>query len=244
MKKNIIIFNTFLLFFLFLFAKEIKASLITVTSEGNVIINVLSSEESIELEVEKSDIEIKEVVENSFEPGSKISLLREEGKAKLSVLAGSKEQVLDISDYKNSVVEIEERPEVEKIIIAVKENLFTIEQRGITAETDLSIDINPDNAGITVETPYGFKFLSILPKEAVDIILRSKYINHIEKENNIQLLEEEKDIAYKIDGEKIINLFNLFEFATPVSAKVSASTGEVLNIEQPTWLKVIGFLFV
>lgn len=244
MKKILFILNILFILSLFYLVKETKASLITVTNEGNIVINVLSSEESIELEVEKSNIEVKEIAESTPEPGSKISLLREEGKAKLSVLVGSKEQILDISDYKNSVVEIETRPEIEKITIAVQKDLFTIKQRGVTAETDLSIDINPDNAGITVETPYGFKFLSILPKEAVDIILRSKYINNIEKEKNIFLIEEEKDIAYKIDGEKVINLFNVFEFATPVSAKVSASTGEVLNLEQPTWLKVIGFLFV
>jgi hypothetical protein len=36
---------------------------------------------------------------------------------------------------------------------------------------------------------------------------------------------------------------NLFELDIPVSTSVSALTGEILSVDQPTWLKVLGFMF-
>lgn len=221
------------------------ASLIRVDKDGGVVIKVLSFEDSIELEVPKNEhLEVKDVVDQATDPTAKISLFRENGRVKLNISGSSGDRSLDVTNYSEEVIEIEERPEVEKLLIGISGGKFTIEQKGVVAETELAIIIDPQTAGLTLETPSGFKYLSILPRQAVDSVLRSKYINRIASEKRLILSEEEKQLAYIIEGEKVINLFNVFEYSTPVSIRVSASTGEILSVEQPTWLKVIGFLFV
>jgi hypothetical protein len=50
-------------------------------------------------------------------------------------------------------------------------------------------------------------------------------------------------LAYEIAGDRIVNLFNIYKYAVPVKVQVSASTGEIISIDQPTWLKVVSFLF-
>ena len=222
------------------------ASLVTINTQGSIVLNILSVEDSIELEIPRRDyLEIKGITDETPDPNARISLLMEDGKVKLQVSTKSGDKSLDVTNYEGEIIEIEERSENERLVIGVSDGKFTIEQRGVVAETDFAINIDPQTTGLTLKTPSGLRFLSILPREATEAVLRSKFINRIGFDQRIVLEEEEgKDLAYLIQGERVINLFNVFEYATPVGAKVSASTGEILSVEQPTWLKIIGFLFV
>ena len=222
------------------------ASLVTIDPQGGIVFNVLSVEDTIELEIPRRDyLEVKDIADETPDPNAKISLLKEDGKIKLQVSTESGDKSLDVTHYKDEVIEILERPESERLTIGVSDGKFIIEQRGVVAETEFAINIDPQTTGLTLETPSGLRFLSILPREATEAVLRSKFINRIGAEQRIYLEEEEgQDLAYLISGDKVINLFNIFEYSTPVKAKVSASTGEILSVEQPTWLKIIGFLFV
>ncbi|MFV1917106.1 MAG: hypothetical protein ACC618_01285 [Patescibacteria group bacterium] len=221
------------------------ASLVTIDKEGRVTLNVLSAEESIELEIPRREyLEVKDIAEGIPNPQAKISLLRSNGKVSLQVSTSSGDKSLDVTDYKGEIVEIEERPAVERIAISVFGDKFEIVQRGVIAETSYEINIDPQTARLTLETPSGLRFLSILPRQAVDVVLRAKYINRIGGQNRLSIEEEGRELAYVVPGDKIINLFDLFEYKVPVKAVVSASTGEILSVEQPTWLRVLGFLFV
>jgi hypothetical protein len=234
-----------LLLAFFLTASSAQASLVTIGSEGKVILNVLSVEDSIELEIPRRDyLQVKNIVAGTPDPDAIISLARVDGKVKLNVLTKSGEKSLDVTNYKEEIVEIEERPELERLTIAIQNDKFTIEQKGITAVTDFAINIDPQTAGLTLETPSGFRYLSILPRQAVETLLRSKVINRIASGSRISLAEYSGELFYEVTGERVINLFNIFDYRVPVSARVSASTGEILTVEQPTWLRIFGFLFV
>lgn len=235
------------LFFLFLISTSglAYASLVTIDKEGKVTINVLSAEESIELEIPRKEfLEVKDIAKGTPDPEAKISLAKIDGKIKLNVSTSSGEKSLDVTNYKEEIIEIEERSEVERVTISVKAGKFTIEQKGVVAETDFAISINPRTARLALITSSGHRFLSILPRQATEIVLRSKYINRIGRQDRLVISEQGRELSYEVAGDRVINLFNIFEYNVPVSAHISASTGEILSINQPTWLKVLGFLFV
>ena len=51
-------------------------------------------------------------------------------------------------------------------------------------------------------------------------------------------------MSYVIRGEKIFNIFNIYDYGVDITARVSVSTGELVGIDDPEWLKSINFLFV
>ena len=210
-----------------------------------MIIKVLSAEESIGLEIPQSEfLEVKNILSETPDSNAKISLVKNEGKTTLNVTSSSGNKSLDITNYKDEILVVEERPEVQKLTFFVSGDKFTLVQRGVYAETDYQINIDPISAKLTLETPSGLRYLSVLPHQATDVVLKANFINRIDDEKRLTIREEGSELTYEVFGDKVFNIFNLFEYGVPVSAKVSASTGEILSIEGPTWLKVINFLFV
>lgn len=228
---------------LMLFPGSVLASIITVDSSGGVLVNVLS-EQDVALEIPRSDsLKVNELVGSGGGEKSSIALVRDDGRVKLTVDDNQASQTLDVTDISENVIEIEERPQTEKIAIKIENDKFQLIQEELTAITDYEIKVNPEIAGITLSTPSGFRFLSIFPKGAVETILRSKVMNKVNR--SIELNEGSDGVlSYVISGERIINLFDLYEYSVPVKARVSASTAEVISIEQPEWLRILGFLFV
>ena len=243
MKKTIILLILFSSFAFLLSTSTVYASLVTIDGEGKVVVNVLSAEESIELEIPRSEyLEVKNIVAVTPDPNAKITLSKAGGIVKLNVSTASGDKSLDVTSYKEEIIEIEERPQAEKLVIGVVNGKFTIEQRNVVANTDFDIHIDPATAGLILETPSGFNYLSILPRQAVNSVLRSKTINRIGEDSTINIIETDRQLSYEVAGEKVINVFNLFEYPVPVKAQVSASTGEILSVDQPTWLWVARFL--
>jgi hypothetical protein len=233
--RKVIFLTLFLLVFLFS-ARETHAALLTIDKSGKIIWNVLSYESS--LSVPKNNLEVKSVTDNQ-ETNKLISLNMEGEKVSLKV---GEENELDVTNVPGDLVEIEERNDVKKIEIGVIENKFSIKEGGIVALSSYPINIDPVESRLSLLTPSGKKYLAIFPHEAVQIALRSKYVSKVEGDS-FNINEEGKDISYLISGQKIINLFNVFKLGIPVTANVSASSGEILSVNQPIWLKFIGFMF-
>lgn len=245
-RKYIISISVIILFFLLFIPEEASASLVVVNNDGTVTLNVLSSQASNLTSPKRESVEIKKLAyDGGFPYGSQVSLLKNDDKVELEVEEGEEIKKLDVTDFSDDLIEIEEREEVQKIKIKLKGDKFGITQGKIEAQTEYPIMIDPKNAEISVSTPSGTRFLSILPGEALISSFRSKSISDLGKERNILLMEEGSGVlVYKIDGVRAINVFNLFEYKVPVSANISATNGEVVSVDQPPWLKVLGFLFV
>jgi hypothetical protein len=118
---------------------------------------------------------------------------------------------------------------------------FSISQKGVSAVTDYSIKIDPQENKIMVETALGNNFLAVLPFDAVQSALRTKAMTKVSGQP-LLLSEEDNNLAYTISGAKEINLFHIYNFKVPVEAKISASTGEVYSTNEPVWLKIISYL--
>jgi hypothetical protein len=244
MRKLLFLFS--FLVCLFAFSSEVEAtSLISINKEGEVIFNVLSSKDEIALGIPKRELlEVREIAAGSSASfNSRISLTKQEDKLLLKVKTNEGEKDLDVTNWEEDIVEIEERGEVKKVIIGLVGDKFKLEQEGVIVLTDYPINIDPTKNELSVLTPSGSRFISVLPIEAVESLLRARAMNRFKVDKKVQLTESERgELIYVIEGERVINVFNLLTYSVPIRAKVSALTGEIIFIEQPLWLKVLGFL--
>lgn len=217
--------------------KPARASIVTIGKTGEVKLNVLSAEDSVD---EGGSIAISKSSVDMGDADMPISLFRKDGKYILNVAGKDGEKNFDITDYKDSVLEIEDRPSVKKIGIGLSDNQFYIQQAGIRAKTSYQINIEPQRSRITILTPTGYKFLTVLPKDAVDILLRSKSISSLGDNGTMSITEDaEGNLFYEVSGVKRVGVKDVYMYDAPVLAKISATSGEVLEVNQPIWLKIL-----
>lgn len=218
------------------------ASILVIGDEGAITWNVLSFDSSDLSIPERSSLEVKGLAKGKTDANSVVSLEKETGgQISLTVASDNEKRKLDVSGIKEELIEVEERPTVERMTIGVYENSFSLMQKGIKALTEFPLSVNPKTAKIMIETPTGEKYLSILPYEAAETTLRTKWISKI-LNSQIKIIEEDREMQYQISGERVFNLLNIYEYSVPVEVRLSTSTGEVLSVKAPIWYKVIGFL--
>lgn len=241
MRKTSLFLLTLVLF-LFVFSGSVSASIITVDSGGKVIFNVLSDQIALNVP-QKSNLEVKDVASAGSATNENISIKKEGDKVMLFVGQGSDQKSFDVTNKSEDLVTLEERGSVKRINITTKDGKFAIEQNGVVGVTDYPIDIDPQKDELSVVTPSGGIFLAILPTEAAESALRSKYLSKV-TDKNLGISEQKTGmLSYAVKGERTISLFNLLNYGVPVTTYISTSTGEVLSVDQPTWLRVTGFLF-
>ncbi len=221
-----------LLTFTFLFSAEaVYASLITIDKKGEVVWNVLS--------FSSNDLELKEVAGDS-ENDQSILLKREDEKIVLNI---GEQKKLDVTNWKDNLIEVEERGDVKKLTVMIKDGKFVINQSDIFAHTDYPININPKENELSLVTPSGSIFLTVLPVEATETSLRSRFVTKI-TDKNIEIKEKDLGVlSYTIRGEKQIKIFNIMDINIPVTTFVSTTTGDIIFVDQPKWLSMLGFLF-
>jgi len=229
---------------LLFYVSDAEAALVTVRNDGRVVLNVLSSVNGFELGTNEGELEITSLPADDGDD-SLVTLKREGEKVNLSVLGDSGISYLDVTSFKEKIVELERQRPVEEIGIYIEDGKFAIKQGGITALTDYSISVDPQDNELALKTSSGMKFLTVLPLDAVKSAMRAKVINGGIKENSIAIEEQESgELAYIINGKKVISIVSIFDFEIDVATKVSAQTGELISIDNPPWLKALAFLFV
>ena len=233
--------------FLIFGVSSVSASLVTITQDGEIVMNVLSVDDSITLEVSEAEsFEVTEIAESSDDQNAVVSIEREGGQISMTISSpdiGYKK--LDVTDYEDDLVEIEERDRVKIIKLGVIGDKLSIEQRNIIALTSLPINIDPARKELSLTTSSGRRYVSILPQEAVDSLMRTKLISTYNPDSELEIVEDENGNAiYLIEGKKIVDILNVYDYELDVSARMSATTGELIGIDNPEWLKYFNFLFV
>lgn len=219
------------------FPQRVDASFLVVKGSGQVIVNVLASETSLALDVpQRGELGVKDVASEGSS-SENISLSKENNMISLRVGA---DKTYDVSNWKDNIIEIEERPDVKSIKIELLDGQFKIESDGIFALTDLPITIDPSRNKFSVTTPTGERYVSILPSDATQTVLRAKTLT--ETQTAMNLIEEGGILSYLVKGDKNVNFFDFYNMKVPVTAKVSASTGEIISVDQPPWLRVLSFI--
>ena len=241
MVRKLFITANLVLLFSFLGTSEVEASILSVGVNGEITWKVLSEQDGMGLDIPThSYIEVKKVGDDRVDPKSSIELSKSGEKISLYVFNENEKRQIEVTNTNFDLIEIEERPEVQKVNIGIDGDKFRLQQRGFIALTAFPIKIDPVTARLTVGTGSGDRYLSVLPYQAVQGVLRSKLISRV-NDNRLEIIEEERELQYHFSGEKVFNIFDLFEYSIPVSLKVSATTGETVSIEGPVWYKVVGF---
>lgn len=235
MIKNKFLVSFFLSLLVFVLSNNpVSAALVNIDNKGQVIWQVLG--DSTNLPIPKpSQLEVKSVADNKAAFNNQIALTNENGKITLNGM--------DVTNLNQSLIEVEQRGNANDLKIAASGNMFNIEEQGITAQTLFPITVDPIKNELSVKTNSGDRLLSILPYEATLSVIRANIINKVNS-NQIKLAESTSGILeYSVSGIRNINLFNVAKIEVPVTSNVSASTGEILKVDEPQWLKFFGFLF-
>ena len=233
--KKIIFLSYFLLLF-FLFPTKSQASLVTVEGSGEVVVKVLSLQDGLALSPEKKEFNLVDVLGEGFGEDA-ISLKKTD--EKVALFLGGKNREFDVTNYSEDLIEIEERGEVKSLRIGLSGGRFSIEQDGFLVLTDFPIKVDPREGDVAVETSTGNVFLSVLPLEAAKAALRARSISSVKE---AAFVEKDGQLVYEMKGDKDIDIFKVVDYSVPVSVDVSVSTGEVVFVDQPVWLRVLTFL--
>lgn len=246
MKRLTALFSIFSFFLLF--PPDILASsLVNITPEGEIVMNVLGTEDMGIGDLSQSnEISVNKVASRDrTSNNSEIKIDKTGNEVVLTVADGEKVSTLNLGDGYEELVEIEAVKKPDTVRIFSDSSGFKIVQKGFTAVTSFPIQIDSKRRELSVLTNTGSRYLVIFPADAIDSILKTKIINRVNQSANLLLEESESgEITYLIEGKKLINIFNVYNYELPVKTRVSASTGEVMVIEDPSWLRMFNFLFV
>lgn len=146
----------------------------------------------------------------------------------------------DVSGWNGNLVEIDERPQVKHLTVSSQGDTFIIEQEGVKATTSLPLSIDPAKDKFSITTGNGNIFVLVAPFEAVESAKRSRFLTDYK---TVKIEEKDGDLVYKIEGDKSLNVFNIFDYKIPVTVDVSPSTGNIVSIEGSQVFKIFGFLF-
>lgn len=233
-------------FILFFSHSPAHAALLTLTLEGQTVWNVLSFDSEFSPDVPNyQSLEVKNLAQASNpSPDATIYLQQAGDRVQLTVESSEGKREADVTDYHQNIIEIEQVSQPQTVNISTQDNDFFINQNGVSAQTAFPIQINAQRRELSIKTRSGLKYLSVLPYDAVENTLKANLINRLEGNGVILLAENERgELQYQISGLRVIEILNLFHYSIPVMASVSASTGQVLNVKQPIWFSVLGFLF-
>lgn len=235
MKRNIfLLFASCLLFFSY--STSIHATYATISPEGEIVVKVLADEDE-----EGATFEVTKLAENTTTktPGVKLTKANDSVQMLVTKSDGTKE--LQVPEKTDTLVEIEERPEVQKIAIGFNADQFFVKQKGYTALTHFPLTIDAQSAHLVATGENGDTLLTILPMEAAESTLRSGIVSTI-TDNTMHLIEKDRELQYKISGEKVFTFLNIYDYVVPVDTYVSVTDGTIEQIDSTTWYRFMNFL--
>lgn len=221
---------------LFFFSVEvIKASYVSISSNGSLIEKVLADED------EAGTFSVTKIAENTVHstPGVKLKKTNDSVQMVVTNADGTKE--LTVPEKTDTLIEIEERPKVQKIAIGVENDQFYVKQKEYIARTNFPLTVDAQSARLVATGESGDMLLSILPTEAAESALRSGIVSNI-TDNTMQLIENDRQLRYKISGEKIFSILHIYDYTVPVDAYISVTDGTIEQIDSSTWYRFMNFL--
>jgi len=217
--------------------------LIVLEPSGEIQLNVLAAEDDISFVAPSSgDVEIDRIATGNVSDASVVKLSSDSGKVSLDIYGENGIKTLNVTDYKENILEVMERPDVQRLEIGLRDDKFQITNNGIIALTSLPITVDSKSAELTIKTDDGDRNLDIFPSEAVQTALRTKFLSKVNA-GGVEIVSTDNELQYKISGEKTLNLLNVYDYSIPISSYISASSGEVLKVDAPGWLRFINFIF-
>ncbi len=195
------------------------------TASGKTKIKLEGNDTKVEIQTEGNQFSIKAKEAN----GQEVELKSEDALKKLNEALKEKE------------VEVEKTPD----------NNVAINKGGVTAETELPLSIDPSTHELKVTTPAGTKTVTVLPDQAVENILRAKFLTNIESENiatgsgvatvtqKATLTQINNEPTFIIRGINQKRLLGIIPVGFARTVFVSATTGDVVKTEETTLNQIL-----
>ncbi|MCL4366363.1 hypothetical protein M1437_04005 [Patescibacteria group bacterium] len=154
--------------------------------------------------------------------------------------------------------DIDNKLENEGIKISTESGKPVITKNNIKAEIDFPLSVDIATRQLTVTTPNGQKAVTVLPDQAIQTLLSANIINKIQGQianaspsaklgninGTIKLEVKDQTVVYKVNGEKEYKVLGFIPISTPVTAFVSAESGNLVTQEQSllaNLIKLISF---
>lgn len=116
-----------------------------------------------------------------------------------------------------------------------------INANNVIAFSSMGLSVDPLSGVLTVETPSGPQKVSIMPDEALGIIIELKALNAGLTEPSILLVSEQGKLIYRITGERMEKFLGLLPIVIQKQILVSADTGSIIRIELSLLSKILSF---
>lgn len=116
-----------------------------------------------------------------------------------------------------------------------------INANNVIAFSSMGLSVDPLSGVLTVETPNGPQKVSIMPDEALGIIIELKALNAGLTEPSILLVSEQGKLIYRITGERMEKFLGLLPIVIQKQILVSADTGSIIRIELSLLSKILSF---
>lgn len=214
------------------------------TADGQKIKTKIEADGTTKIEIENGTVKLKYRVENGQvvlkvenEIGEEVELEDDE----LKKLGDAVEEELGDDDVK---------------LAPTTNNQLAVTKNQVTAVTNFPLAINVVTKQLIITTPEGQRVVTILPDEAVGNLLATGIINKVETPpadtttqgqlgaltGVVKLEIRNNEIVYKVNGTKTHRMLGFIPVTTPVTAFVSADTGNTVAKQQSVLTNIVDLL--
>lgn len=202
----------------------------------------VTDDKTKEKEVEQGDLKSKNEAENVKTEAETENLNRQKNELKQE-------------NSGNTENEAANELEKEGIKIATEGGQPIFARNRIAARVNFPLSVDPLTNSLIVTTPAGQKTVTVLPDKAVQNMLNNGIISQVaspsanEETKNlgslngmVDLEDRNNEMVYKVPGVKTSKIFGLIPVSMPVTAYVSAQTGNLVTKEQSLLANLIQLL--
>lgn len=142
-------------------------------------------------------------------------------------------QLFTISSQQTPAPQEPQRNTKQQTLTNLPSPQLEINANNVIAKSHMGLSVDPLSGVLTVATPSGPQKVSIMPDEALGIILELKALSSGLSTPSILLVSENGQLIYRITGQKMEKFFGLLPIAIQKQILISADTGSIVKIELP-----------
>lgn len=170
--------------------------------------------------------------------------LKREDNGQLKITA-KKEDGTEVALHENALEKINESLKEQGLSVSTASaNKFAITSDKTEAETEFPLSIDPSTNTLAVTTPNGTKDVTILPNQAVTNVLDKNILTNVESKTSINatesasatqtttLTEVNGQLVFAVNGVAKKNLLGVFPVGFAKTALVSATNGQVVQVNE------------
>lgn len=224
------------------------------------------------IRVETKTSEEKQKTEVRFGKGEKIKTRVEEGRTRIDVYSGGVKVRYEIRDDRvvikaetedgeeveeEEIVKIVDRLDKTGIKIATEGGKLLVARNQVGALSNFPLQVDLNTNQLIVTTPAGIKTVTTLPDQAVQNMLAANVISRLGPSAIVEAAREGQVATvsgiiqlgirnnvpvYEIPGIRDFRLLGFIPISAPVTAVVSADSGQLVTTEQPLLTRIVDLL--